>query len=76
MCLVRFDNYLFLINCIVCFSLSNQNELSLKIYLTCVNIEKKNYLVYNDNGNWINQTNFEKLQKALYNNDAKVSTCI
>lgn len=54
------------------FSLSNQNELSLKINLICLKIEKKNYSAINDDRNWVNQNNFGQLKKALYNKDEKV----
>lgn len=55
-----------------CFSLSNQNDLSLKMYLICFNIEKKIYLANNDNGNWMNQTQFETLKTALHSNNEDV----
>jgi len=54
------------------FSLSNQHKLSLKIHLICFKIEKKNYLANNDDRNWVNQNNFERLKKALHNKDEKV----
>lgn len=57
---------------LICFSLSNTNELSLKICLICFNIEKKLYLKNNDDGNWMNQTTFETMKRALHSNDENV----
>lgn len=54
------------------FSLNNQTELSLTIYLIYIKIEKNVYLTKNDNGNWINETYYETLKKALHNKDENV----
>lgn len=55
------------------FRLNNQNELSLKIYLVCFNIEKNMYLAKKGNdGNWMSRTTVETLKKALHSNDENV----
>lgn len=55
-----------------CFSLSNKNKLSLKMYLICFNIEKKIYLANNNDGNWMSLTHFDTLKTALHNIDDNV----
>lgn len=70
-----FNNIIYkvlILKSILCFRLNNENELSLKLYLICLNIQKNVYLANNDNGNWITQSNFETLKKALHNNDENV----
>lgn len=57
---------------VVCFSLNNQNELSLKLYLICMNIKKNVYFTNSNDGNWMSQNDFETLKKALHNNDENV----
>lgn len=54
------------------FSLNNQTELSLKVYLIYIKIEKNIYLTKNDNADWMNETYFETIKKALHNKDENV----
>ncbi|VVC29565.1 Armadillo-type fold,Domain of unknown function DUF2428, death-receptor-like,Armadillo-like helical [Cinara cedri] len=51
------------------YDLSNQNDLALKIYLVCFNVEKKRYLANYNNGNWMSSTNIDIIKKALHSND-------
>lgn len=55
----------------LCFSLSNESELSLQIYLIWFTIEKRLCLNHNHK-EWIDKTKFEIIKKALHNNNENV----